>query len=189
MNEQTLKRFAVFVARGRPIHLGAGHGGYPGWAAQHAGRPGGFSNRQRVDLEPDVDDRRRGSHRGWGAGRSAGPAACVSNGFDAHHRRRGGLCLKAVWPILMWPCWPDAVLEGLGRSAVHPGFNRPAAGCISSGRARAGAEGKMMMISMLITAFAPTVIGHGDPDKVSWPFTYLFTIVSAAIAIVMVGRR
>lgn len=45
---------------------------------------------------------------------------------------------------------------------------------------RGGAQGKMMMISMGITAFAPTVVGLVI-QAVSWPVAYLFTILAAVV--------
>jgi MFS family permease len=47
---------------------------------------------------------------------------------------------------------------------------------------RGGAQGKMMMISMFVTAFAPTAVGLVI-QFVTWPLTYLFTIFSAVIAL------
>lgn len=52
---------------------------------------------------------------------------------------------------------------------------------------RGGAQGKMMMISMFITAFAPTVIGI-IIQAVSWPFAYLLTIVAGGITLVLATR-
>jgi MFS family permease len=51
---------------------------------------------------------------------------------------------------------------------------------------RGGAQGRMMVISMTVTAFAPTLIGL-IIQVVSWPFAYLLTILAAAVALVMVG--
>jgi MFS family permease len=52
---------------------------------------------------------------------------------------------------------------------------------------RGGAQGRMMVISMTVTAFAPTLIGL-IIQVVSWPFAYLLTILAAAVALVMVGK-
>jgi len=52
---------------------------------------------------------------------------------------------------------------------------------------RGGAQGKMMMVSMFVTAFAPTIIGLVI-QIISWPFTYLFTVVSAVITIILLGK-
>lgn len=45
---------------------------------------------------------------------------------------------------------------------------------------RGGAQGKMMMISMGVTAFAPTVVGFVI-QALSWPVAYVFTILAGAI--------
>jgi MFS family permease len=47
---------------------------------------------------------------------------------------------------------------------------------------RGGAQGKMMMISMAVTAFAPTVVGLVI-QAASWPITYLGTILAAVISL------
>ena len=47
---------------------------------------------------------------------------------------------------------------------------------------RGGAQGKMMMISMSITAFAPTIVGLVI-QSLSWPVTYLFTILAAVVTL------
>jgi MFS family permease len=52
---------------------------------------------------------------------------------------------------------------------------------------RGAAQGRMMIISMAVTAFAPTVIGL-IIQAVSWPFAYLLTLLSAAITLWLVGR-
>jgi MFS family permease len=45
---------------------------------------------------------------------------------------------------------------------------------------RGGAQGRMMMISMFVTAFAPTVIGFVI-QVVTWPFAYLLTVAAAVV--------
>src|SRR5512139_3252790 len=52
---------------------------------------------------------------------------------------------------------------------------------------RGGAQGQMMMISMAVTAFAPTVIGVVI-QAVAWPFAYLLTIVGAAVTLFLGAR-
>jgi DHA2 family multidrug resistance protein-like MFS transporter len=52
---------------------------------------------------------------------------------------------------------------------------------------RGGAQGRMMVISMAITAFAPTIIGLVI-QAVSWPFTYLFTILSAGATLFLLSK-
>jgi MFS family permease len=52
---------------------------------------------------------------------------------------------------------------------------------------RGGAQGQMMMISMAVTAFAPTVVGL-IVQAVAWPFAYLLTILFAGIALLLARR-
>jgi MFS family permease len=52
---------------------------------------------------------------------------------------------------------------------------------------RGGAQGRMMMISMTITAFAPTVIGL-IIQAVDWPFAYLLTVAAAVIAFFLLRK-
>jgi MFS family permease len=52
---------------------------------------------------------------------------------------------------------------------------------------RGGAQGRMMVISMLVTAFAPTVVG-AVIQIASWPFAYLLTILGALITLVLLSR-
>lgn len=52
---------------------------------------------------------------------------------------------------------------------------------------RGGAQGRMMMISMLITAFSPTVAG-AVIQAAGWPFAYLLTILAAVVTLVLLSR-
>ena len=52
---------------------------------------------------------------------------------------------------------------------------------------RGGAQGQMMVISMAVTAFAPTVIGL-IIQAVAWPFAYLLTLVSAGVTLLLLGQ-
>lgn len=52
---------------------------------------------------------------------------------------------------------------------------------------RGGAQGRMMMISMTITAFAPTVIGL-IIQALYWPFAYLLTVASAVITFFLLRK-
>lgn len=52
---------------------------------------------------------------------------------------------------------------------------------------RGGAQGKMMMLSMTVTAFAPTVVGL-IIQVISWPITYLLTIAAAGVSL-LVARK
>ena len=52
---------------------------------------------------------------------------------------------------------------------------------------RGGAQGKMMMISMTITAFAPTLIGI-IIQAVSWPYAYLLTAAAGAVSLFLASK-
>jgi MFS family permease len=52
---------------------------------------------------------------------------------------------------------------------------------------RGAAQGRMMMISMLVTAFAPTLLGL-IIQAVSWPFAYLLVTLAAAVTFLLIGR-
>jgi MFS family permease len=52
---------------------------------------------------------------------------------------------------------------------------------------RGGAQGKMMVISMSVTAFAPTVIGL-IIQAVNWPFAYLLTVAAAVVTFFLLTR-
>ena len=77
-------------------------------------------------------------------------------------------------------------LEGLGAA-----FSLPASTAllldVFPQAERGGAQGKMMMISMFVTAFAPTVIGVVI-QAIAWPFAYLLTIASAVVTLYTVRQ-
>ena len=52
---------------------------------------------------------------------------------------------------------------------------------------RGGAQGQMMVISMAVTAFAPTLIGL-IIQAVAWPYAYLLTLLSAGVTLLLLGR-
>jgi MFS family permease len=52
---------------------------------------------------------------------------------------------------------------------------------------RGAAQGRMMVISMLVTAFAPTVVGV-IIQAASWPYAYLLTIGAALLTLLIGGR-
>jgi MFS family permease len=52
---------------------------------------------------------------------------------------------------------------------------------------RGGAQGRMMVISMTVTAFAPTIIGL-IIQAINWPFTYLLTVVAAIVTFFLLTR-
>jgi len=77
-------------------------------------------------------------------------------------------------------------LEGLGAALFIPASTALLLDVFPM-QERGGAQGKMIVISMAITAFAPTIIGIVI-QAVSWPFTYLFTILSAIVALFLLGK-
>jgi len=87
-----------------------------------------------------------------------------------------------IFPIIL----VGRALEGLG-----VGFSLPASTALLIDvfpmAERGGAKGKMMMISMTITAFAPTVIGV-IIQAVSWPYAYLLTAAAGVITLVLAGK-
>lgn len=52
---------------------------------------------------------------------------------------------------------------------------------------RGAAQGRMVVISMLVTAFAPTVVG-AVIQAAGWPFAYLLTIGAALITLLLIRR-
>jgi MFS family permease len=83
------------------------------------------------------------------------------------------------------------ILAGRGLEGVGAALFIPASTAllldVFSPQERGGAQGKMMVISMTVTAFAPTLIGL-IIQVVSWPFAYLLTILAAVVALVMEGK-
>jgi MFS family permease len=72
-------------------------------------------------------------------------------------------------------------LEGLGAALFLPASTALLLDVFPMAE-RGGAQGKMMMISMTVTAFAPTLVGL-TIQAISWPVTYGFTILAAAVAL------
>lgn len=52
---------------------------------------------------------------------------------------------------------------------------------------RGGAQGKMMVISMTFTAFAPTLIGV-NIQSVSWPFAYLLAAATGKVSHFLISK-
>ena len=77
-------------------------------------------------------------------------------------------------------------LEGLGAAFMLPASTALLIDVFSQ-QERGGAQGRMMMISMTVTAFAPTLLGLVI-QYISWPFAYLFVVGAAVIAFFLVGR-
>ena len=68
-------------------------------------------------------------------------------------------------------------LEGLGAALFLPASTALLLDVFPMAE-RGGAQGKMMVISMFVTAFAPTLIGL-IIQVVAWPFAYLLTVLAA----------
>ena len=83
------------------------------------------------------------------------------------------------------------VMVGRGLEGLAAGMFLPASTALLLDifpiKERGGAQGKMMMISMTVTAFAPTIIGI-IIDAVSWPVAYLLTAVSGAVALFLARK-
>src|SRR5512139_105282 len=83
------------------------------------------------------------------------------------------------------------VMIGRGLEGLAAGMFLPASTAllldIFPMKERGGAQGRMMMISMVVTAFAPTLIGV-IVQVVSWPVTYLLTAASGAIALFLARK-
>ncbi len=77
-------------------------------------------------------------------------------------------------------------LEGLGAAFAIPASTALLLDVFPQ-QERGGAQGRMMMISMFVTAFAPTLLGVVI-QAVSWPFAFLFTIASALVTLVLIRR-
>ena len=83
------------------------------------------------------------------------------------------------------------VLAGRGLEGLAAAFFLPASTALLLDvfplTERGGAQGKMIMISMFITAFAPTLIGV-IIQAVSWPYAYLLTIAAGGIALFLAAK-
>ena len=92
----------------------------------------------------------------------------------------GGLLNQ--FPILLL----GRVVEGVGAACSIPASTAMLLDVFPQAE-RGGAQGRMMVISMTVTAFAPTVIGL-IIQALSWPFAYLITIVAAVITLFLAAR-
>ncbi len=77
-------------------------------------------------------------------------------------------------------------IEGLGAACAIPASTAILLDVFPQAE-RGAAQGRMMMISMAVTAFAPTLIGVVI-QTVSWPFAYLGTVLAALITLFLVAR-
>lgn len=80
-----------------------------------------------------------------------------------------------------WLLIVGRVIEGVGAACFIPASTALLLDVFPQAE-RGGAQGRMMVISMLVTAFAPTVIGFVI-QAIAWPFAYLFTIGAALITL------
>lgn len=83
------------------------------------------------------------------------------------------------------------VLAGRGLEGLAVAFFLPASTALLLDvypmKERGGAQGKMLMISMFITAFAPTLIGL-IIDNVSWPYAYLLTALAGVVSLFLASK-
>jgi MFS family permease len=78
------------------------------------------------------------------------------------------------------------VVEGIGAACSLPASTAMLLDVFPQAE-RGAAQGRMMVISMTVTAFAPTVIGV-IIQTLSWPYAYLLTAVAAVIALSLVAK-
>src|SRR5512136_2339988 len=77
-------------------------------------------------------------------------------------------------------------LEGLGAAFFLPASTALLLDVFPQAE-RGGAQGRMFMISLAVTAFAPTVIGLVI-QAVSWPYAYLLTLVGGVVTLFLAAR-
>ncbi len=77
-------------------------------------------------------------------------------------------------------------LEGLGAAFFLPASTALLLDVFPQAE-RGGAQGRMFMISLAVTAFAPTVIGVVI-QAVSWPYAYLLTLAGGVVTLFLAAR-
>ena len=92
----------------------------------------------------------------------------------------GGL-LNQFWLLMV-----GRAIEGVGAACAIPASTAILLDVFPQAE-RGAAQGRMMMISMFVTAFAPTVIGVVI-QAISWPFAYLGTVGAAFITLLLAAR-
>lgn len=100
--------------------------------------------------------------------------------FGAGVTFAGGL-LNMFWLLLV-----GRAIEGVGAACSIPASTALLLDVFPQAE-RGAAQGRMMMISMAVTAFAPTLIGLVI-QTISWPFAYLGTIGAALVTLLLVAR-
>jgi len=93
----------------------------------------------------------------------------------------GGGLINSFWIVML-----GRAVEGIGAACAIPASTALLLDVFPQAE-RGGAQGRMMVISMLVTAFAPTVIGFVI-QMVSWPFAYLGTVLAGVITLFLAGR-
>ena len=78
------------------------------------------------------------------------------------------------------------IVEGVGAACSIPASTAMLLDVFPQAE-RGAAQGRMMVISMTVTAFAPTVIGV-IIQALSWPYAYLLTIAAAAVTLFLVAK-
>jgi len=83
------------------------------------------------------------------------------------------------------------VLAGRGLEGLAVAFFLPASTALLLDvfpmAERGGAQGKMMVISMTVTAFAPTLIGV-IIQAISWPYAYLLTAAAGLVSLFLISK-
>jgi MFS family permease len=100
----------------------------------------------------------------------------------------GGAAITFIggWMNSFWIVIAGRAIEGLGAACMLPASTALLIDVFPQ-QERGGAQGRMMVISMLVTAFAPTIIGL-IIQAVSWPFAYLMTIGAAVITLLLTRK-
>jgi len=185
MNEQTVKRFAVLTAAA----------GLSTWAIDMAATQVGLPSMQ-ADLGVSVTASQ------WILNLTLMILAGIVTVGGALGDRLGRLRVFR-WGILgiisgalitfaggLMNSFP-VVLAGRGLEGLAVAFFLPASTALLLDvfplSERGGAQGKMMMISMTITAFAPTLIGI-IIQAVSWPYAYLLTAAAGAVSLFLASK-
>ncbi len=92
----------------------------------------------------------------------------------------GGL-INGFWIVML-----GRALEGIGAACAIPASTAMLLDVFPQAE-RGAAQGRMMVISMLVTAFAPTIIGVVI-QFMSWPFAYLGTALAAVITLGLAAK-
>ena len=87
---------------------------------------------------------------------------------------------------LFWLLMVGRAIEGVGAACTIPASTAILLDVFPQAE-RGAAQGRMMMVSMFVTAFAPTVIGVVI-QTISWPFAYLGTVGAALITLLLAAR-